>query len=344
MSRPSESNNNIISPLRRWQLVGERAYFRALERGFWGGNPFDDWLAAEAEIDARYDTSFRPVFSLTDASEMVEHFRTAFASYRSCGFDAIALLERHRTSLENLAEFNRRYLQDASALADKQAGLIMEALDAAAESLHSFSQGRINTDATTKQALLAKMALENAIVHVRTITKAAMGMAADPAKPATVPAGPAIEADLMNIRNAVVKAYAGKSLQELTKAPISALRGVSAADQSRLSEAFRIATIRDLAGNRFAEWARGIVILADSELDNAEREAPMNINKAVDKAYEGQSLKAIADAPVDALQGISERQATLLQEAFRIKTVRDLANNRFFRTARGIVILADTEA
>ena len=31
----------------------------------------------------------------------------------------------------------------------------------------------------------------------------------------------------------------------------------------------------------------------------------MNINKAVDKAYEKKTFKEIADAPVDALQGVS---------------------------------------
>ena len=32
----------------------------------------------------------------------------------------------------------------------------------------------------------------------------------------------------------------------------------------------------------------------------------MNINKSLDKAYEKKTLKEIADAPVDALEGVSE--------------------------------------
>jgi hypothetical protein len=51
----------------------------------------------------------------------------------------------------------------------------------------------------------------------------------------------------------------------------------------------------------------------------------MNINKAVDKAYESKSLKEIADAPVSALQGVSEGDAQLLEQAFKVRTVRDLA-------------------
>ena len=34
------------------QMIREAAYFRAEARGFVGGDPVEDWLAAEAEIDA----------------------------------------------------------------------------------------------------------------------------------------------------------------------------------------------------------------------------------------------------------------------------------------------------
>lgn len=69
----------------------------------------------------------------------------------------------------------------------------------------------------------------------------------------------------------------------------------------------------------------------------------MNINKAVDKAYETKSLKEIADSPVDALQGVSEGDAQKLNEAFNVKTVRDLAELKYVKWAQGIVALADSE-
>ncbi|HVO91912.1 MAG TPA: DUF2934 domain-containing protein [Terriglobales bacterium] len=40
-----------VTPEERWRMVAEAAYLRAEKRGFIGGNPTDDWLAAEAEID-----------------------------------------------------------------------------------------------------------------------------------------------------------------------------------------------------------------------------------------------------------------------------------------------------
>lgn len=35
----------------RWQMIAEAAYFIAEHRGFDGGDPLQDWFAAEAEID-----------------------------------------------------------------------------------------------------------------------------------------------------------------------------------------------------------------------------------------------------------------------------------------------------
>jgi len=69
----------------------------------------------------------------------------------------------------------------------------------------------------------------------------------------------------------------------------------------------------------------------------------LNINKAVDKAYESKTLKEIADAPVDALEGVSVGDAELLTKAFNIKTVRDLGTNKFFLMAQAIATLASKE-
>jgi len=41
-----------IAPEERRRMIELRAYFRAQERGFAPGNAEQDWIAAEAEIDA----------------------------------------------------------------------------------------------------------------------------------------------------------------------------------------------------------------------------------------------------------------------------------------------------
>lgn len=63
----------------------------------------------------------------------------------------------------------------------------------------------------------------------------------------------------------------------------------------------------------------------------------MSVNSNwVDKAYEGKSAAEVADAPVDALQGVSAGDAEKLQKAFGIKTVRGLAKLAFVRWAQEI--------
>lgn len=40
-----------VSPEQRYCMIAEAAYYRAERRGFSGGNPLQDWVEAEAEID-----------------------------------------------------------------------------------------------------------------------------------------------------------------------------------------------------------------------------------------------------------------------------------------------------
>jgi hypothetical protein len=69
----------------------------------------------------------------------------------------------------------------------------------------------------------------------------------------------------------------------------------------------------------------------------------LNINKALDKTYEQLSLQAVADAPVSALQGVSEATAQMLETTFNVKTIRDLANLKYVKWAQAIVSLAEAE-
>lgn len=69
----------------------------------------------------------------------------------------------------------------------------------------------------------------------------------------------------------------------------------------------------------------------------------MNLNKALDKAYEGKPLKELVDAPVDAIEGVSKGDAEKLLAAFGIRTIGDLGRNKYFLAAQAIVTLAAFE-
>lgn len=48
-----------VSHEERWRMVAEAAYYIAQRRGFVGGDAIADWVAAEAEVDARLRTEGR---------------------------------------------------------------------------------------------------------------------------------------------------------------------------------------------------------------------------------------------------------------------------------------------
>ena len=60
-----------------------------------------------------------------------------------------------------------------------------------------------------------------------------------------------------------------------------------------------------------------------------------------DTLYESKSIPELADAPVGALQGVSDSDAEHLEAAFGITTVRDLGTNKYFLWAQAVAQLAD---
>ncbi len=65
-----------------------------------------------------------------------------------------------------------------------------------------------------------------------------------------------------------------------------------------------------------------------------------SINKFVDKAYEGKEFAELVNAPVDALQGVSAADSAALLAALNIKTIGDLATNKFVLWAQAINALS----
>ena len=65
----------------------------------------------------------------------------------------------------------------------------------------------------------------------------------------------------------------------------------------------------------------------------------VDLDKSLDKAYEAKSLKDILDASPAALAGVTDADAKHLEEAFNIKTVRQLGGSKFFAVAAALVAL-----
>ncbi len=126
----------------------------------------------------------------------------------------------------------------------------------------------------------------------------------------------------------VDKKYAHLPPEEILKLPVDAIRGISKRDAELLREALGVKTVGDLAVNKYVLVAQAIVTLAPWW------------EEALDKEWEDKSPREVAEAPVEALAGISPRKAQLLYEALGIKTVKDLAVNRLIAFAQLIRALA----
>jgi len=67
-----------------------------------------------------------------------------------------------------------------------------------------------------------------------------------------------------------------------------------------------------------------------------------NINKALDKAHENKSFSDIIQLPPSAFQGLGGTHDEMFKE-FKIETIADMANWKFFKISRALVGLAASE-
>ncbi len=175
MSDSSGTGKQTISPAARWLRIRENAYIRAQKRGFVGGNPFKDWLDAEEEVDARYTTDFRSVFSLSDPAEVMHQIKGLLAGYGLGRLSVDTLLGNHREGMKKLAAIDAALVDGSLELASEQAALVQDALSEAVKTLQSVTQGELGTDGVAKQVELSMKAVENTLSLVRSLTEAVTG-------------------------------------------------------------------------------------------------------------------------------------------------------------------------
>ena len=124
------------------------------------------------------------------------------------------------------------------------------------------------------------------------------------------------------------KAYEKKDLRDLINSPVDAISGVSKADAEKLKKAFNIKSVADLANNKYVKLAQSATSFAECA------------EQTLDKEFQCKEFGELVDKPVHAINGISRGDADLLREAFNIKTVRDLAKNKYVAIAQTTVVLS----
>lgn len=104
------TSSEKVSEHERRQMIASAAYSRAESRGFTGNGDLDDWLEAEAEVDARLAE-----LADEDHESLVERFEVHLAS-------ADKKLKEARVRLKELAsEAREEWRRDVDKLAERRA-------------------------------------------------------------------------------------------------------------------------------------------------------------------------------------------------------------------------------
>jgi hypothetical protein len=135
-------------------------------------------------------------------------------------------------------------------------------------------------------------------------------------------------------------AYRGKSFGELTSAPINAMAGINHEQARQLMAGLDVKTIGELANSRYVLWAQSITHLARFERIDAFNPS---LSAILDEKWAMKRLRTIAKESPAVFTGLSAKAAGVLAETINVKTVEDLATNRFVMMAQVIAHLAKYE-
>ena len=106
----------------RRQRIAELAYLRALERGFQGGDPVDDWLAAEREVNRMLPKPRQQKQELDAYRKLRALVQELFAEVRE-NMNATTVgdtLERARSRLREAGEYTADTVDRAAATIEKE--------------------------------------------------------------------------------------------------------------------------------------------------------------------------------------------------------------------------------
>jgi len=167
-----KSEKKSISPMDRWKMVAEAAYYRAQKRGFIGGNPMDDWVDAEKEIDAEYAVDYSKIMVALDSSGVREQLAKIIAGIlHQPGLDLDGILEDQRKNIEALTEANKVIFDNARGVIERQVEIFRETMDKTASLMKSSFQAKSTEDMPDQRAELIRLGMEKSLASMLDITE-----------------------------------------------------------------------------------------------------------------------------------------------------------------------------
>jgi hypothetical protein len=136
------------------------------------------------------------------------------------------------------------------------------------------------------------------------------------------------------------EAYRGKNFSELASAPVNAMAGLNFQQAQQITAALDVKTIGELANSKYVLWAQSITHLARFERIDAFNPS---LSAILDEKSAMKRLRTIAKESPAVFTGLSAKAAGVLAETMNVRTVEDLATNRFVTLAQVIAHLAKYE-
>lgn len=162
-----------ISPLERWKMIAEAAYYHAQKRGFIGGNPMDDWVEGEKEVDAKYTVDYSKVMTVSNPSEMMEQIRKVFGEVLSQpNLDLDDVLEGQRKNIEALTEANKLIFANTQDIMGHQTKLFRDTIEQITASMEEAAKVKSSPkEVAAKQARLLQLGLEKGFTAMQEIAE-----------------------------------------------------------------------------------------------------------------------------------------------------------------------------
>lgn len=148
-----------------------------------------------------------------------------------------------------------------------------------------------------------------------------------------------------NLAALIDDTYRAKSFSEIASASPGVLGGLSHTEAAKLMDALDVRTIEELATSKYVLWAQSITHLARYEKVDTSAGPAFNpsLGAILDDKWQKKRLRELAKAAPSIFVGLSEKEGKLLAEALQVKTIEDLATDRFVLLAQVIAHLARCE-
>lgn len=150
---------------------------------------------------------------------------------------------------------------------------------------------------------------------------------------------------IFNVNNAVDKEHELKALKEIIKLPVSALQGLDEKTDEVLKK-LKITSIKKLGEWKAFKFSKAVVHFSAFEESGCENLSHYNLEKGLDKDFQGKTLNDLLDSPLHSIKGIApwvDEELAKHKSTKKIKTIKDLAKWKYANMAEQLIVLSQFE-